>query len=98
MPSLARDPAALITARILPTFAPRNSSDDNGARNWQTSPRPHRPPYDSTPILIRRVRRRRQRLRSNGSFESDPASQPQRSMRAHVRRVTPDRVLPLVGT
>ncbi len=29
MPSLARDPGALITARILPTFAPRNSSDDN---------------------------------------------------------------------
>ena len=33
------------------------------------------PPYDSTPILIRRVRRKRQRLRSNGSIESDPARQ-----------------------
>ena len=29
MPSLARDPGALVTARILPTFAPRNSSGDN---------------------------------------------------------------------
>jgi hypothetical protein len=29
---------------------------------------------DSTPILIDRVRRKRQRLRSNGSIESDPAS------------------------
>jgi hypothetical protein len=29
VPSLARDPGALITARILPTFASRNPSDDN---------------------------------------------------------------------
>jgi hypothetical protein len=44
-----------------------------GTRNRTTSARPHRPSHDSTPIAIRRVRRKRQRLRSNGSIESDPA-------------------------
>jgi hypothetical protein len=64
-----------------------------GTADRNTSARPRRPPDDSTPILIRRVRRRRHRLRSNGSIGSDSAIEPQRSTRAHMRRVTPDRVL-----
>jgi hypothetical protein len=32
VPSLAGDPAALVTARVLPAFAPRHSSGDNRAR------------------------------------------------------------------
>jgi hypothetical protein len=62
-------------------------------RNRNTSARPHRPPYDSTPILIDRVRRKRQRLRSNGSIESDSAVHHPLSADTPARRVTPDRVI-----
>jgi hypothetical protein len=55
-----------------------------GTGNRNTSARPHRPPDDSTPILIDRVRRKRQRLRSNGSIESDSAPPTSRSS-AHLR-------------
>ena len=67
-----------------------------GTRNRHTSARPHPPPYDSTPILIDRVRRTRQRLRSNGSIESDPAIHPPLSADTPARRVTLDRVLTLI--
>jgi hypothetical protein len=50
-----------------------------------------------THIAVPRVRRKRQRLRSNGSIESDPAVNV-RARGVSVRRVTPDRVLPLLLT
>ena len=66
--------------------APRRSASRPGPRGAATGRQhrphpagPYRPLYDSTPILIRRVRRRRQRLRSNDSIESDPARQRQPS-------------------
>jgi hypothetical protein len=62
-----------------------------------TPARPHRPPYDSTPILTDRVRRRRQRLRSNGSIESDAADR-RLARSTDLRRVTLDTVLPFVDS
>jgi hypothetical protein len=70
----------------------------HGTRNHNTSARPHRPPYDSTPILIDRVRRNRQRLRSNGSIESDSAVHHPLSADTPARRVTPDRVITFIVT
>jgi hypothetical protein len=52
-----------------------------GTGNRHSSAPGKRPPYDSTPILIRRVRRR---LRSNGSIESDSAVR-RRPSSAHQR-------------
>jgi hypothetical protein len=68
-----------------------------GTRNRTTSARPHPPPYDSTAISIDRVRRKRQRLRSNGSIESDSAVHHPLSAESPARRVTPDRVLPFAS-
>lgn len=53
--------------------------------------------YDSTPIVIPRFRRTRQRLDPNGSIESDPAITARLDC-ASARRVTPDRVLPSIVT
>jgi hypothetical protein len=61
-------------------------------------PRPRGLAHDSTPIAVRRIRRRRQRLRSNGSIGSDPARSRHHPYRALARRVTPDRVLPFCGS
>ena len=75
-----------------------HSPTTTGHPEPHTSARPHRPPYDSTPILIDRVRRKRQRLRSNGSIESDSAVHHPLSADTPARRVTLDRVLTLVAT
>jgi hypothetical protein len=86
------------TSPLPPSVVAREtSSAATGHQHRQHPPGLHRPPYDSTPILIRRIRRKRQRLRSNGSIESDPARQRQPSRRALARRVTPDRVLPFMA-
>ena len=55
-----------------------------GTGSHHTSTRPYLPSYDSTPILIDRVRRKRQRLRSNDSIGSDSAAPPHRSC-THLR-------------
>jgi len=75
-----------------------HSPTTTGHPEPHTSARPHRPPYDSTPILIDRVRRKRQRLRSNGSIESDSAIYHPLSADTPARRVTPDRVITSVRT
>jgi hypothetical protein len=65
-----------------------HSPPPTGHREPQHINPPHMPPYDSTPILIDRVRRKRQRLRSNGSIGSDSAAPPHRSC-AHLRAESP---------
>jgi hypothetical protein len=50
-------------------------------------------PYTTHIIPIARVRRKRQRLHSNGSIESDPANHHPRPSSTFSRRVTPDRDL-----
>src|SRR4029077_3212777 len=56
------------------------------------------PPRSHTNPIAGRVRRKRQRLHSNDSIESDPANQWPSATRTPSRRVTPDRVLTFVAT
>ena len=99
MPAIprSRHPRLDHRASLRPVWhlATRQPQPETGNRD--TSVPPHRPPYDSTPIVIRRVRRRRQRLRSNDSIESDPARQHRTLTRALERRVTLDRVLAFIA-
>ena len=92
-PQAARD---LMRAAASEAIKLLNAKGRMKAALWPSGPA-QPPVHDSTPIVGSRSRRKRQRLRSNGSIESDPASQRRRSPRARARPVTPDKVLSFVG-